>query len=225
MVSSAAGPATRLRSIIKSVAKQISSTLRFACAFFVLASLLLTSGADASSSLHRPYSQARVISHLSLSSSGAARMFLRQDGKTRFLYVQSASQQPATVIDVTEPRHPRVVKRTPLETRTVMGSGLVVTETLDPSPEVNTSGTTGSREDAGGGDVVPAPVHILTISDPAHLQSVRMLEGTTSILQDPARDLLYVVNGDGVWILLGRPAISRHRCDSSDAISNMPNCD
>jgi hypothetical protein len=45
------------------------------------------------------------------------------------------------------------------------------------------------------------------------------------MVRDDARSLLYVANGDGIWIVSHKPVLRRHLCDSSDAISSaIPNC-
>src|SRR5580693_3166669 len=67
-----------------------------------LATLANASGGD----FYQSYAQTEVIARLPLSGGGATRMFLRQDGKAKYLYVQRASQQGFTVIDVTKPERP-----------------------------------------------------------------------------------------------------------------------
>ena len=203
--------------------KQISFLRRLqytsvALSAFFLATLANASGGD----FYQSYTQTKVIARLPLSGGGATRMFLRQDGKTRYLYVQRASQEGFTVIDVTKPGRPRLIHRVPLETLTVMGSGLMVTETPDraaPTP----SGVDKGNE-AQQGNTLPETVHVLEVNDRTHSGTVRILNGVSSIVQDPARNLIYMVNGDGVWILSQRQGLRPHQCGSSDAISPIPNC-
>ena len=194
---------------------------RFMCALFVLGALLSSTLANASAADINPYSQAKVVAHLPLSGAGATQMFLRQEGKTRYLYLQRSSQQGFTVINVTKPERPKVVSRVPLETRTIMGSGLVITETPDLSATVRASGATGD----GDGNLVPEAIHVLEVSDSEHSRTVQTFNGVTGILQDSARNLIYVVNGDGVWILSRRQTSYKRKCSSSDAISSIPDCD
>ncbi|HXC42365.1 MAG TPA: hypothetical protein VNY51_02455 [Candidatus Dormibacteraeota bacterium] len=198
----------------------VRATRCFMCAVLALSALFLTKRANASAAdFYQSSKQAKVLARLPLSSGGSARMFLRQEGKTRYLYVQRASQQGVTVIDVTKARRPKVVHRAPLETLTVMGSGLVVTETLDHSATLSASGARNGDGDHRG-DVVPESVHVLDVRDPAHSRTV----GSTSVLEDPARNLVYVVNDDGIWILSRQQGLRGHKCSSSDAISPIPNC-
>jgi hypothetical protein len=203
--------------------KQIRPLRWLLYALVALGAVSLATRANASGGdFYQSYTQARVIARLPLSGGGATRMFLRQEGKTRYLYVQRDSQQGFTVVDVTKPGRPRLIRRMPLETLTVMGSGLMVTETLDHSTAPTPSGVDRGDGDHQG-DAVPEKVHVLEISDPVRSRMAPILNGVSSILQDPARNLTYMVNDEGVWIL-SRQQVMRHQCGSSDAISPIPNC-
>jgi len=170
------------------------------------------------------YSQPKVIAHLPLSG-GARQMILQQEGKTQYLYVQQLSHQGVTVVDVTRPERPKVVNRIPLENLTMLGSGLAISETSNDSPNLGSSSGTGNGEDPRGADTAPEGVRVLDVSDPAHPRTVETFEAVTSILPDPARNLVYVANGDGVWIVSHQQVFGRDDCSSSDAMSDMPNCD
>ena len=197
----------------------------FPCLALVLGALLLTRFADASDGDFYPsYLPARVIAHLPLSG-GAQQMFLQQEDRRQYLYVQQSSQQGTTVIDVTKPERPKVVTQVPLENLTVVGSGLAISETPENSAIERTSLATGNAEGPRGSDTVFESVRVLDVSDPAHPRTVQNFDGVTSILQDSARNLVYVANGDGVWIVSHQRVLRRHECNSSDAISPMPNCD
>jgi hypothetical protein len=183
--------------------------------------LLSTPGAIASDSDSYPsYLPAKVIAHLPLSG-GVRQMFSQQEGSRQFLYVQQSPRQGVTVIDITKPELPKVVKQAPLENLTMVSFGLAVSETLENSATV---GGTGNAEGPLGSGVLES-VRVLDVSDPAHPRTVRKFDGVTSILQDSARNLLYVANGDGVWIVSHQQVLSSHECSSSDALSDLPNCD
>ena len=194
------------------------------CIVLAVGALLSTPGADASDSDSYPsYLEAKVIAHLPLSG-GIRRMFLQQEGKRQFLYVQQPSQQGVTVIDITKPERPKVVNQVPLENLTMVSSGLAIFETPENSATVGASLATGNAEGAHGSGVLES-VRVLDVSDPAHPRTVQNFDGVTSILQDSAQNLLYVANGDGVWIVSHQQVLHRHECSSSDAISPLPNCD
>ena len=90
--------------------------------------------------------------------------------------------------------------------------------------QFQTYSRTGIGEGPHGSRVVES-VRVLDVSDPAHPRTVQNFDGVTSILQDSARNLIYVANGDGVWIGSHQQVLRRHECSSSDAISPMPNCE
>jgi len=205
--------------------KTICNIRSLACAGVALGALWLATRLDAAAGdLNPSYVQPKVIAHLLLSG-GARQMFLQQDGKTQYLCVQQLSHQGLTVIDVTKPERPKVVNQVPLENVTMLGSGLAISETLTHSPSVGTSSAPGKADDPPGSDAAPESVRVLDVSDPAHPRTVESFEGVTSILQDSARNLVYVANGDGVWIVSHQQVSRRHDCSSSDATSSMPNCD
>jgi hypothetical protein len=209
--------------------KTIWKIRSFACMALTLGALLFTTRADASDSDFYPsYLQATVIAHLPLSG-GAQQLFLQQEGRSQYLYVRQPSQRGVTVIDITKPERPKVVSQLPLENLTMVGSGLAIFETPENSATVRTSlGTspaTGNAEDARGNGAVLESVRVLDVSDPAHPRAVQNFDGVTSILHDSARNLIYIANGDGVWIVSHEQVLRRHECTSSDAMSPMPNCD
>ena len=154
--------------------KPTCETRRLICAVLALGALSLTTRANASAGdFYNSDHQARVIAHLPLSGAGATQMFLRKQGRDQYLYVQRPSQQGFTVINVTKPERPKVVRRVPLETRTIMGSGFVVTETPDLSAARKASGAAGNGE----GEMVPESIHIVDISDSAPSRTVQTFNG------------------------------------------------
>jgi hypothetical protein len=209
--------------------KTIWKIRSLACVALALSALLFTTRADASDNDFYPYYlQASVIAHLPLSG-GAQQLFLQQEGRSQYLYVRQPSQRGVTVIDITKPERPKVISQVTLENLTMVGSGLAIFETPENSATVRTSlGTslgTGNAEDPRGNGAVLKSVRVLDVSDPAHPRAVQNFDGVTSILHDSARNLIYIANGDGVWIVSHEQVLRRHECSSSDAMSPMPNCD
>ena len=203
----------------------INRATSVAGAILALGILFLAMHADASpGDFYTSYTGARVIAHLALSGASPRQMFLQQAGRKQYLYVQQPSQQGFTVVDVTKPRKPKVVSHVPQENLTMVGSGLAISETPANSATVSASHAAGSEEGTRGGSSVPESVRVLDVSDPAHPRPVQTFSGVTSVLPDDARGLIYVANGQGIWILSHQQVLRRHECSSSDAISFMPNC-
>jgi hypothetical protein len=71
-------------------------------------------------------------------------------------------------------------------------------------------------------------VNILDMTDPAHPQVLETFDGATSILPDTARNLIFIANAQGLWIVRNRVGQSayamRHQCTSEAAINPEPDC-
>ncbi len=183
----------------------------FVCAALIFGILCLAVPAGASANDFYPsYLQAKVVGHLPLTG-GVRQMFLQQEDRRQYLYVQQANQRGFTVIDTTQPDRPKVVNHVPQATLTMVGSGLALSETPDSAA-------------AAAARSVPELVRVLDVSDPAHPRVAQTFDGVTSIVQDGARNMIYIANGDGVWIVSHRRVLRRHECSSSDAMSPLPNC-
>lgn len=191
----------------------------------LMGTLFLAVFADASQGDFYSTDQVKVIAHLPLNGKATRQMFLQQDGRKQYLYVRQASQQGFTAVDVTKPAHPKVVNRQPDQNLTMLDSQLALAETPDNSPDAS-SHMLGNAEGTRGGGTAPESVRLVDESDPAHPRTVQTFDGVTNLVRDNARNLIYVANGDGVWILSYQQVLRRHMCSSSDAISAaIPNCD
>jgi hypothetical protein len=205
--------------------KTIDRKLGVAGVLLAISILVLTISSDASQGdFYRSYTHAKVIAHLPVSGGSPQRMFLQQAGRREYLYLQQASSRGFTVIDVSKPTKPRIVTHVPRENLTLVASGLAIAE-APGSRVARSSGADKNAEGTRRRGRAPQQIHVLDVSDPAHPRTVRNFTGVTSILPDDARDLIYVANGDGIWILSHQQVLRRHLCSSSDEISPMPNCD
>jgi hypothetical protein len=205
--------------------KTINRLLAVGGALLALGTLFVPINSDASQGdFYTSYTDAKVIAHLPLSGASAQQMFLQQVGRREYLYLQQASNQGFTVIDVSKPAKPKLVTHVSGQNLTLVGSGLAIAE----APGFKVAGSSGTDENAEGtrgGGSAPQQIRVLDVSDPAHPRTVQNFTGVTSILSDDARGLMYVANGQGIWIVSHQQVLRRHPCSSSDAISEMPNCD
>ena len=166
---------------------------------------------------------AKVIAHLPLQDAPGSEMLLQSKGDKHYLYVQKASKQGFTIVDVTKPSIPVFVKPTGSSTDTTAGK----LEMAGPDvglaevPDRNTKGVIHSS------DSPTETVKVLDLSDPAHPKVIQTFTGVTSTLQDPSRGLIFVANNEGLWILRHprqgiTPAKTKKPCGSEDALAAMP---
>jgi len=203
--------------------KMIRKASRFRRVWLLLGAFVLPICAGASQGDFYPTYEAKIVGHVVLSGTPTRQMFLQHEGRRAYLYVRQASQQGYTVFDVTKPERPKLLNPVSQGNLTILDSELAISETPDaasPSPSVGDAGR------SQGGSRTPESVRVLDVRNPAHPKTVQTFEGVTSIVRDDAHSLIYVANGDGIWILSHREVLRRHLCSSSDAISSaIPNCD
>lgn len=177
--------------------------------------------------------QVSVIAHLSLSGAPVTRMFLEEEGGRQYLYIQQPSKEGFTIVDVTKPNKPNVIKRTILPNATASGNlqmvdgGIAIAETRDKSPETEGPGKEPATAKAGGTAKphIPETIRVLDVSDPANPRTLKTFEGVTSILPDSGHHLIYITNNEGLWILRHQHERPRHLCDSEEVFSPIANCD
>jgi hypothetical protein len=180
-------------------------------------------GADAKHRTATPAEQpATVVAHVPLAGSAANQMDLQDNGGKQFLYIAANSNQGVTVVDVTNPGQPNVVKRLAWPNQASSGRLQLV------------SGGLGLAEGPDNGSMAADPVpstrtvKILDLSDPANPRSVLSFSGVTSTLNDEAHNLVYITNGEGLWIVRNNQALAAfakpHACASDDAYNEVASC-
>jgi hypothetical protein len=166
---------------------------------------------------------AEVIAHLPLQESTGSEMLLQTKGDKHYLYVQKASKKGFTVIDVTKPSQPSLVRAAAPSSDATAGKLELVGPdvALAEVPDKSSKGVIRSTDNP------TETVKVLDLRDPAHPKVLQTFTGVTSTLQDPGRGLIYLVNNDGLWVLNHAkpglvPAKKKRPCDSEDAIAAMP---
>jgi hypothetical protein len=167
---------------------------------------------------------AKVIAHVPLQEAPGSEMLLQNKGDKQYLYVQKASKQGFTVVDVTKPRLPSLVVSHSTTSNDATAGKLEMAGpdvALAEIPDKNSKGVIRST------DYPTETVKVLDLSDPAHPKVLQTFTGVTSILQEPGRGLIYLANNDGLWILNHSkpglaPAKTKKPCGSEDALASMP---
>jgi hypothetical protein len=164
----------------------------------------------------------KIIAHLVLSGGPARQMFLREQNGNEYLLIRQTSESGVTVINVTKPTHPSIVKQTTWPNDTsrgnleIVGGDLALEETPEPTGRTLTSSD--SKE----------TVQVLDLSDATNPVLLESFSGVTSVLNDAGHNLVYITNNDGLWILrrqTDRSIVDQpHRCMSGDASNEIASC-
>jgi len=205
--------------------------------------LLVLSTLIAPNALAKPKSEpatqkASVIAHLPLPGTPVSQLLLRQQGSKEYLYIQQTAKEGFTIVDVTKPEHPTVAKNVTLTDKTgnekleMVGNGLALAETPDSSSAGGTvHELSPAKPQAGSGAAAPRTesIRVLDLSDPKNPRTLQTFDGVTKVLAEDDRNLIYITNGEGLWILQHNPnQESRKRslppCDSESVFSPIVDC-
>lgn len=206
----------------RAVSEIALATMIFAALTAIVAAPRLSANTNTKTKPKPTTVPARAIAHLPLPSASGSQMVLQKQANKEFLYVQKASKDGYTVIDVTKPELPSVVTPSPRGSDTtsgklqVVGPDVAIAEIPDNSKAVSKSYENPTET-----------VKILDLTDPAHTKVLQTFNGVTSILRDDGPGLIYLANNEGLWILKHtRQSVMRGTkmppCDSASALSAMP---
>jgi hypothetical protein len=146
---------------------------------------IVATGLAATPSVHakpHPYTTAgnpaNVVAHVDLSGGPATRMLLVKKNGKEYLLLGLDSSSHVAILDVSEPGQPRTVDTVAGATGAPATELKVVAETLRlfATSEAESAASAGPKE-------------------------IRSLSGVTAYVKDKAHGLIYVTNGDGLWIL------------------------
>ncbi len=180
-------------------------------------------GADAKHRAATPAEQsATVVAHVPLAGSPTNEMNLQENGGKQYLYVGANSNQGLTVVDVTNPGQPQVIRRLAWPNQASSGRLQLVSGGL----------ALAEAPDSGSMAADPAPstrtVKVLDLSDPANPRAILSFSGVTSTLNDEAHNLVYITNSEGLWIVRNNQALGAfarpHACTSDDAYNDVASC-
>jgi hypothetical protein len=207
-------------------------------------STLIAANAVAKTKSELPTQKASVIAHLSLPGNPVSQVLLRQQGSKQYLYIQQTGKEGFTIVDVTQPEHPTVVKNVTLADKSgdekleMVGNGLALAETPDSS---SASGAlhelAPAKSEAASDAATPKPptesIRVLDLSDPKNPRTLQTFNGVTQVLAEDDRNLIYITNGEGLWILRHNPNNQNNQetrkrslppCDSESVFSPIVDC-
>jgi hypothetical protein len=161
----------------------------------LLTIVLVVTLSSASAKEHKPKASgtaSQVVAHISFSGLSTVDMAMQEQvGDKRYLYVQHSRDEGISVIDVSEPAKPKVVRVIPWP---------------DPAVSIHMN-VTGNLALISENEVLP--VHDATtkddlvlwdLSNPVAPQVVKKFSGVIRFLQDN-RNFIYVLNSEGLWVI------------------------
>lgn len=165
---------------------------------------------------------ATVVAKVALAGAPASQIFFQEIGGKQYLYIGEDSKEGFTLVDVTKPEKPGIIKRVslPKEISTgrlqMVSGGLALVEGSD-------SGSLKADP--------PAPARtgkVLDLSDTINPRVVLSFSGVTDTLEDEARNLVYITNGEELWILRNNQTLATaaepRACTSDHAYNDVASC-
>jgi hypothetical protein len=135
-----------------------------------------------------------VIAHLQLDGGTATRMFLMEKNGKDYLYIGGGSASGVCILDVTKPAAPRKIEE-------FAGAGSAQAADFQLVGDTLAVTSRGGEASASSSDVTGRSVTILNTTDPANPQPIQTFSGVTSVVADNARGLIYLSNGEGLWVV------------------------
>jgi hypothetical protein len=138
----------------------------------------------------------QVVGHLSLEGVQANHLFVRQSARgKRYLYAVPVEGRNVMVVDISDSGHPAISGRVSYDglgsTGDVspVGQNAAIVEIADHPAAVRTDGPPLRN------------IGVLDLSDPANPKIACHFSGVSGYLVDEPKSLIYIVNGEGLWIV------------------------
>jgi hypothetical protein len=147
-----------------------------------------------------------VIAHVQLDGGAATHMVLMEKNGKEYLYLGLASSSGVCIFDVTTPAAPRKLERF------AEAGGAQATDFQLVGDTLAVSSRSGEAL-SGSPDSASRSVTILNMTNPTDPQSIQTFAGVTSVVADNARGLIYLSNGEGLWIVQAK------QIQKADAVS------
>jgi hypothetical protein len=150
----------------------------------------------------------KVVAHIALPGSAVRQILFQEENGKRYLYLQQHVH--FTVVDVTDPDKPQIVDRVASGGRlTDVGAGLAIAVSSDQS---------------GEGTVPTQTIKLMDMSDPKNPRTVKTFTGVTSMFSEDGRHLIYVTNGEGLWIVKHSMTHRLPFCTSESEENSVAQC-
>jgi hypothetical protein len=149
-----------------------------------------------------------VVAHLPLPGSAVRQIFLQQENGKQFLYLQQNAH--FTVVDVTDAKNPRIVDRVASEGKlTDVSAGIAIAVQSDQSAQAS---------------VPTQTIRLVDVSDPKNPHTVKKFDGVTSVYSEDGRQLIYLTNSEGLWVIKHYETFRLPFCTSESEENSVAQC-
>jgi hypothetical protein len=149
-----------------------------------------------------------VVAHIPLPGSAVRQIFMQNEKGKQYLLLQQNTH--FTVVDVTDPKKPQIVDRTAGQGKlTEVGAGLAISVQSDKSSQ---------------DPVATQTVRLVDLSDPKNPHTVKTLNGVTSLYSDDGRQLIYIANNEGLWVIKHNETFRLPMCTSDSYENTVAQC-
>jgi uncharacterized secreted protein with C-terminal beta-propeller domain len=149
-----------------------------------------------------------VVAHLPLQGSAVRQIFLQQENGKQYLYLQQNAH--FTVVDVTDPKNPRVVDRVASAGKlTDVGAGIAIAVQSDQSAQAS---------------VPTQTIRLVDVSDPKNPHTAKKFDGVTSVYSEDGRQLIYLTNSEGLWVIKHYETFRLPFCTSESEENSVAQC-
>jgi len=167
--------------------------IRYVCSVALAIGITLSTGSlqarNKKTKSEPPRDRIEVVGHVPLGET-VRRFVATRHYSSYYLYAEMGASSGAILIDVTKPAQPQVLANVPYSSSAGTGelyavagtAALVAGEPANPPSSVQT-------------------IRIMDFSDPKQPKVAREFTGVTAISRDDRRGLIFVANGEGLWIL------------------------
>jgi hypothetical protein len=164
---------------------------------------------------------ALVIMHLAMSGTPVTAILLKEKDDRRYLYIEQ-SAEAFTIVDVTQPDHAKIVNRIAWPGNASRGRLQMI------GPDLALVRASGEISGVPGSGQTSESISVLDLTDPENPRALQSFNGVTSVTSDESRNLIYITNSSGLWVLRPKQkesAPSMQWCTSESAISgDLANC-
>lgn len=174
--------------------------------------------------------QVKVVGHLALQGIHVNQMFTQNRNGKHYLYLHRPAKQAFALVDVSRMDKPVLVERSeltePPQARVdVDPTSPILAIAVVPERNANARVVQAKSPSNATEAVLPTEtVRLMDLSDPTHPKTLKTFTGVTSMLPDESRKLIYLVNGEGLWIVRHRQTRPMPMCSSEDALVQLPDC-